>query len=115
MNHQSAPSAAPPAAAQSALSRRKFLVGALATAAFTIIKPELARGTAANSKLEVGIVAQGQRGRRQRAESDSSAGPDSVRATLLRIRTFFVLVLVLVIVILRKKTPQAIHFDWLRA
>ena len=45
------------------VTRRAFIAGAAATA-FTIIKPELVRGTAANSKIELGIVGMGQRGRR---------------------------------------------------
>lgn len=44
------------------LSRRKFIAGAMAAATFTIIKPELVRGTAANSKIMLGAVGQGGRG-----------------------------------------------------
>lgn len=47
------------------LTRRGFISGAVATAAaFTIMKPELVRGTEANSKITVGIIGMGQRGRR---------------------------------------------------
>lgn len=66
MTRQPEPSTAPAPspAPQSSMSRRKFIAGTLAAAAFTIIKPELVRGTAANSKIEVGVIAMGQRGRR---------------------------------------------------
>ena len=44
------------------LSRRQLLAGTAATAAFTIIKPRLVRGTEANSKIALGIVGCGGRG-----------------------------------------------------
>ena len=43
-------------------NRRTFLAGAATAAAFTIIKPELVHGTAANSKIRLGVVGQGGRG-----------------------------------------------------
>ncbi|MBN2138396.1 MAG: Gfo/Idh/MocA family oxidoreductase [Sedimentisphaerales bacterium] len=45
------------------LNRREFLAGAAAGAAFTVIQPERLRGTEANSKIEVGCVGLGGRGR----------------------------------------------------
>ncbi|MCX7049565.1 MAG: Gfo/Idh/MocA family oxidoreductase [Candidatus Sumerlaeota bacterium] len=54
------------------LNRRQFVTGAAATAAFagttataafTIIKPSQIRGAEANSKVEIGVVGQGGRGR----------------------------------------------------
>jgi predicted dehydrogenase len=45
------------------LSRRRFLADAGAAAfAFSVVKPELVRGTAANSKVDIGIVGCGGRG-----------------------------------------------------
>lgn len=44
------------------INRRTFLSGAMAAATFTIMKPELARGAAANSKIKIGVVGQGGRG-----------------------------------------------------
>lgn len=44
------------------INRRTFLSGAMAAATFTIIKPELVRGTAANSRIKIGAVGQGGRG-----------------------------------------------------
>ncbi len=43
------------------VNRRKFMAGAAALS-FTVIKPELVRGTAANSKIRVGLVGCGGRG-----------------------------------------------------
>ena len=48
--------------AGSRLSRRQFLAGGSAAVSFTILKPELVRGTAANSKIALGLVGCGQRG-----------------------------------------------------
>jgi len=48
--------------AQAPMSRRQFIAGAGAVASFTIMKPELVRGTQANSKLTVGMIACGGRG-----------------------------------------------------
>ena len=46
------------------LSRRRFLADAGAAAlAFTIVKPELVRGSAANSKVSLGLIGCGGRGR----------------------------------------------------
>lgn len=45
------------------LGRREFLAGVAATAAFTIVKPAQVRGTQANSKIEVGCVGLGGRGK----------------------------------------------------
>ncbi|MHC4122360.1 MAG: Gfo/Idh/MocA family protein [Planctomycetota bacterium] len=44
------------------VNRRQFLAGTGAAMAFTIIKPELVRGTSANCKLNVGVVGCGGRG-----------------------------------------------------
>ena len=45
------------------VTRRKFLAGTAGTAlAFTIIKPELAKGTTANSKINLGLIGCGARG-----------------------------------------------------
>ncbi|MCH7521337.1 MAG: Gfo/Idh/MocA family oxidoreductase [Candidatus Marinimicrobia bacterium] len=45
------------------MSRRKFIAGAGATAlSFAIIKPELVRGFAANSKIDLGVIGCGDRG-----------------------------------------------------
>jgi predicted dehydrogenase len=44
------------------MARREFLAGAAATAAFTIVKPSLVRGSAANSKVELGLIGCGGRG-----------------------------------------------------
>jgi myo-inositol 2-dehydrogenase / D-chiro-inositol 1-dehydrogenase len=47
----------------SELSRRRFLTGAGATAlAFSIVKPEMVRGTAANQKIDLGLIGCGGRG-----------------------------------------------------
>jgi myo-inositol 2-dehydrogenase / D-chiro-inositol 1-dehydrogenase len=43
-------------------SRRQFLAAGSAAVSFTILKPELVRGTAANSKIALGLVGCGQRG-----------------------------------------------------
>lgn len=43
-------------------NRRTFLAGAATAVAVTIIKPELVRGSAANSKIRIGVVGQGGRG-----------------------------------------------------
>ncbi|MCD6394457.1 MAG: Gfo/Idh/MocA family oxidoreductase [Planctomycetes bacterium] len=43
------------------VNRRKFMAGAAALS-FTVIKPELVRGTAANSKIRLGLVGCGGRG-----------------------------------------------------
>lgn len=45
------------------LDRREFIAGVAATAAFSIVKPSQVRGTEANSKVEVGCVGLGGRGR----------------------------------------------------
>ena len=45
------------------LDRRKFITGAAAAAAFTIVEPGRVRGTEANSKIEVGCIGLGGRGR----------------------------------------------------
>jgi hypothetical protein len=45
------------------LGRREFLAGVAATAAFSIVRPAQVRGTQANSKIEVGCVGLGGRGR----------------------------------------------------
>ncbi len=46
------------------ISRRRFLAHSGAAAlAFTIVQPEAVRGTAANSRIEVGCIGLGQRGR----------------------------------------------------
>jgi predicted dehydrogenase len=48
----------------SGLSRRRFLAAtSQAAAAFTILRPELVRGSAANSKVAIGIIGCGGRGR----------------------------------------------------
>ncbi|MDZ7314819.1 MAG: Gfo/Idh/MocA family oxidoreductase [candidate division KSB1 bacterium] len=44
------------------LSRRDFLVGAGAAASLTIIKPDLVRGTVANSRIKLGLIGCGGRG-----------------------------------------------------
>src|SRR5512140_3854802 len=45
------------------ISRRTFIgTGAVAAGAFTILKPELVRGSAANSKVTVGLIGCGGRG-----------------------------------------------------
>ncbi len=45
------------------LDRRQFLAGSAAAAAtFTVMRPELVRGTAANSTLEIGLIGCGGRG-----------------------------------------------------
>ncbi|HEY8550780.1 MAG TPA: Gfo/Idh/MocA family oxidoreductase [Vicinamibacterales bacterium] len=44
------------------ISRRHFLAGAAGTAAFTIVRPELVRGTQANSRIDLGIIGSGGRG-----------------------------------------------------
>ena len=45
------------------MTRRKFVAGASAAAlSFTVIKPELAHGAAANSKIDLGIIGCGNRG-----------------------------------------------------
>src|SRR4051812_20844618 len=47
----------------STVSRRRFLTDAGAAAlAFSIVKPELVRGTAANSKIDLGLIGCGGRG-----------------------------------------------------
>jgi len=46
----------------SPLTRRQFIAGSGAALSFTILKPGLVRGTAANSKVELGLVGCGQRG-----------------------------------------------------
>lgn len=48
--------------ARSTMPRRIFLAGAAATAAVTIVKPSLVRGTEANSTVEVGLIGCGGRG-----------------------------------------------------
>ena len=48
--------------ADSPLTRRQFIAGSGAALSFTILKPGLVRGTAANSKIELGLVGCGQRG-----------------------------------------------------
>jgi len=45
------------------VGRREFIAGAAATAAFSIVEPSAVRGTEANSKIEVGCVGLGGRGR----------------------------------------------------
>jgi predicted dehydrogenase len=46
------------------MNRRQFITGSLATAAaFTIIKPSLVRGAEANSKIRLGVIGCGGRGR----------------------------------------------------
>ena len=48
---------------KSQVTRRKFLAGTAGTAlAFTIIKPELVKGTTANSKINLGMIGCGERG-----------------------------------------------------
>jgi myo-inositol 2-dehydrogenase/D-chiro-inositol 1-dehydrogenase len=48
---------------QEQITRRRFIAGAGATAlSFTVIKPELVRGTEANSKVDLGIIGCGGRG-----------------------------------------------------
>jgi len=46
---------------KTSVNRRKFMAGAAALS-FTVIKPELVRGTAANSKIRLGLVGCGGRG-----------------------------------------------------
>jgi myo-inositol 2-dehydrogenase/D-chiro-inositol 1-dehydrogenase len=48
--------------AEGQLTRRQFIAGSGVAFSFTILKPELVRGTAANSKIELGLVGCGQRG-----------------------------------------------------
>jgi predicted dehydrogenase len=46
------------------ITRRRFITGAGATAlSFTIVKPKLVRGTAANSKIRLGMIGCGGRGK----------------------------------------------------
>ncbi len=45
------------------LARREFLVGAAAAGAFTILSPDRVRGSAANSKLALGVIGCGGRGK----------------------------------------------------
>jgi len=45
------------------LNRRKLLARSAAVAAFTIVKPSMVRGSQANSRVEVGLVGLGGRGR----------------------------------------------------
>lgn len=52
----------PPGERKDFIDRRKFIGGMAATAAFTIVKPSLVRGTQANSRVEVGCVGLGGRG-----------------------------------------------------
>lgn len=53
----------PLTSAESRLTRRQFLAaGGSAAVSITILKPELVRGTAANSKIALGVVGCGQRG-----------------------------------------------------
>ena len=48
---------------QQQMSRRRFMAGASAAAlSFTVVRPELVRGTEANSKLNLGIIGCGGRG-----------------------------------------------------
>ena len=48
---------------QKQITRRRFIAGAGATAlSFTVIKPNLVRGTEANSKVDLGIIGCGGRG-----------------------------------------------------
>lgn len=54
--------AAAPSAAGTTLSRRGFILGAAATAALAIVRPEAVRGAEANSRIEIGIVGHGGRG-----------------------------------------------------
>ncbi len=44
------------------IPRRHFLAGAAATGAFTIVKPSLVFGSAANSRLQIGLIGCGGRG-----------------------------------------------------
>ena len=44
------------------VSRRNFIAGLGAAASLTIIKPELVRGSAANSKIKLGLIGCGGRG-----------------------------------------------------
>jgi predicted dehydrogenase len=44
------------------VNRRQFITGAGAALSFTVMKPELVRGTAANSKIKLGLVGCGGRG-----------------------------------------------------
>ncbi|MBZ5545802.1 MAG: Gfo/Idh/MocA family oxidoreductase [Acidobacteriia bacterium] len=44
------------------LTRRQFIAGSGAALSFTILKPGMVRGTAANSKIELGLIGCGQRG-----------------------------------------------------
>src|SRR6516225_10323934 len=51
-------------ASNSPLTRRRFLAGTSASVlAFTVIKPELVRGTEANSKIDFGLIGCGGRGK----------------------------------------------------
>jgi len=47
---------------QQKVGRRDFIGAAAAAAGLMIIKPELVRGTAANSSLRVGLLGCGERG-----------------------------------------------------
>ena len=49
--------------AKGTVGRREFLAGAAAAATLTILKPGSARGAEANSKLELGLIGPGGRGR----------------------------------------------------
>jgi myo-inositol 2-dehydrogenase/D-chiro-inositol 1-dehydrogenase len=51
-----------PATKYKSLTRRRFMAGAGAAASFTIIKPELVRGVAANSRVNLGMIGCGERG-----------------------------------------------------
>jgi len=54
--------AAAPSAAGATLNRRGFILGAAATAALAIVRPQAVRGAEANSRIEIGIVGHGGRG-----------------------------------------------------
>jgi predicted dehydrogenase len=47
---------------QDYMDRRRFITGTGAALSFTIVKPKVVRGTAANSKITLGMVGCGQRG-----------------------------------------------------
>jgi predicted dehydrogenase len=49
-------------AGKQSVNRRRFLASAGAAISFTVMKPELVRGTAANSRISLGMVGCGQRG-----------------------------------------------------
>jgi predicted dehydrogenase len=52
----------PPGAPAPTVNRRGFILGAAATAALAVVRPEAVRGAEANSKVQIGIVGHGGRG-----------------------------------------------------